>query len=367
MRYDGFIESNDGLFVQGWAIDFSRPDEPVEVELELSNGWNAVVLADQFRPDLPERTGQRRHGFRCRLPTAVQEDRSFVVTGRIKDTNFVLHRSPLPVRPGPLLEVLAGDIVNNCNLRCPFCIVDYEKVKGLSLTPRSTFERSLALLPLVRDGNFWLSCMHEPTLHPELAEYVEAIPVSFRRKVSFTTNFCKRLSDDLLRRLAYSGIHSIRVSLDSMQPALFAQYRKGGRLEVFLENFRRFAAFLRESKQPPLLHIISMAFKENLSELPELVRRCREEFGAGLHEVRFMYYSPHLADWGVDHIMSMDQWRELKETLLRQFPDHRLDLCDPVDDIHARFNERRGVDLYEHPPAVFGGTMTATNYEAVDP
>ena len=33
----------------------------------------------------------------------------------------------LPERP--VFETIALDIVNNCNLRCPFCVVDYSRIK----------------------------------------------------------------------------------------------------------------------------------------------------------------------------------------------------------------------------------------------
>ena len=45
---------------------------------------------------------------------------------------FLVAEPPRPVEPPPpppsMIEYIAADIVNNCNLRCPFCLVDYEKV-----------------------------------------------------------------------------------------------------------------------------------------------------------------------------------------------------------------------------------------------
>ena len=61
---------------------------------------------------------------------------------------------------------LAMDIVNNCNLRCPFCVFDYQGVRTTRVMTDETFEAALRLAPFVTDGNFWLSCLHEGDAAP---------------------------------------------------------------------------------------------------------------------------------------------------------------------------------------------------------
>jgi Radical SAM superfamily. len=363
MNYNGFLDSTADGVLRGWAIDSSRANEPVSVTLTLSSGWTTSVLADEFRPDLRAAgLGNGHHGFTYSLPPS---EKPSLVSAKITGTAFELHGSPAPVAEIPLLELVAGDIVSNCNLRCPFCIVDYEMIRGLNQMPFATFEKCLSLLPLVPDGRFWVSCMHEPTLHAEFPKILEAVPADLRRKISFTSNLCKRMPPDTLRRIAQSGVHSIRVSFDSMNPDLFGQLRKGGRFEVFIENLRQIAEFSRTAPRPIPLHVITMAFRENAAEIPDLVRRCREEFGAHSHEVRFMSYAPHLADWGEAHNLSLEQWRSLKSAVQAQSPDTAFG--DPPDDVHQQFHDRRGLEHYQHPPAVFGGTATPANYQLADP
>src|SRR4051812_7839255 len=86
----------------------------------------------------------------------------------------------------PLFGYIAADIVNNCNLRCPFCLVDYDRVHNTQLMQEDTFRSLLRLAPAVPEAGFWLSCLHEPTLHPRLAEYLSWIPIDQRRKFWFT-------------------------------------------------------------------------------------------------------------------------------------------------------------------------------------
>ena len=76
-------------------------------------------------------------------------------------------RRNLRTRFEPISHV-AMDIVNNCNLRCPFCVYDYANTHNTRFMSEATFESALRLIPYVTDGNFWLSCLHEATLHPTL-------------------------------------------------------------------------------------------------------------------------------------------------------------------------------------------------------
>jgi sulfatase maturation enzyme AslB (radical SAM superfamily) len=368
MAHSGFIDENDGWLVRGWASDESRPNEPVDVVCELSSGWTTTVRADEFRPDLEAQGyGDGRHGFHCVLPVAVLQPGGQTLTARIAGTGFTLHRSPFPVTGGPPVEIVAGDIVNNCNLRCPFCITDYERIKGLRLMTRETLLRSIPLMAAVEDGGFWLSCMHEPTLHPQFSDMVEIIPDNVRHKVSFTTNLCKRVPPETLQRLACSGIHSIRVSLDSMEPARFEAMRKGGRFPLFMEQLERLVGFLRDSPRAPRLDFITVVMRDNAGETAALVRACRRRFGTGRHEVRFMYYTPHIAEWGVSHVLATGEWWPLRERIMAENPDLMLAFGDPPDGVEAQFETRDGVADYEHPETVFGGSDTKPGYIHADP
>ncbi|MCF3651135.1 radical SAM protein [Synoicihabitans lomoniglobus] len=344
----------DGL-INGTARDTTRPGESLLVELKLGHGWSANIPTDAA-------TGV----FEVRPPAqAFPDGEPLDITATVDGLS--LPGSGAQVGPPLPLELVAGDIVNNCNLRCPFCLTDYALTRGTKQMPAETYAHSLKLAPLVPESAFWLSCMHEPSLNASFGQFLDLVPAADRRRVSFTTNFAKKLDDDLLRTIAQSGAHSIRISIDSHDPELFGQLRKGARYPVFIDNLTRYAAIARETPTAPLLHIITMAFKDNLTEMPELVRWCHEEVGARFHEVRFMYYLPHVAEWGADHIMSLDEWEQLKRDLLALPMAHTLAFGEPEPDAHKKFQELPGIDTYEHVAAVFGGTVTTENYRRVDP
>jgi len=341
--------------LRGRVDNPSAADGPPTVRLELASGWFTTVT--------PEGDGR----FSIEAPAQAFADGPTIARARLAATGAELAGSGLTLEPQPALELVAGDIVNNCNLRCPFCLTDYALTRGTKSMDATTYAHSLNLLPLVPESAFWLSCMHEPSLNPAFGPFLELVPAELRRRVSFTTNFAKKLDDTLLRAIAESGVHSVRISIDSHDPDLFGQLRKGARYEVFIDNLTRYAAIMRETPGAPLLHIITMAFRDNLAELPDLVRWCHEEVGARFHEVRFMYYLPHVAEWGAEHIMSLADWEQLKRDLLALPMGDTLAFGEPEPDAHRKFAELPGLDTYEHQPAVFGGTVKPDTYRRVDP
>ncbi len=92
---------------------------------------------------------------------------------------------------------ISVDITGNCNLRCPYCLNDFSNIHGNVFMSRENFEKALSLLPLVKDqGAFRLSCIFEPTIHPHFLDLLKMIPGGHNRRVYFTTNLAKPLSDD---------------------------------------------------------------------------------------------------------------------------------------------------------------------------
>jgi molybdenum cofactor biosynthesis enzyme MoaA len=262
--------------------------------------------------------------------------------------------------PAPI-ALVAGDIVNNCNLRCPFCLVDYANIRRLTAMPLDLFKRTFAMLPHVAPGHMWLSCLHEPTLHPEFIDFIEAVPPALRDRISFTTNFCRRLPDEALGRLAASGIAQVRVSFDTDDPALFRELRVGGRWEVFEDNLKRFREILARHATRPSLHFITMAFRDNAASIPGLVQRGVEVYGGDTHEVRFIYYFPHVAEWGEDHVLSLDGWRGIEEALAPGVAAQRIALAGPQAGVCDDFKEKRGLAEYVHTETSFGAADNALN------
>jgi wyosine [tRNA(Phe)-imidazoG37] synthetase (radical SAM superfamily) len=301
--------------------------------------------------------GEGRHGFA--VPVSVGAARGGVVSARIRGTGYSLQNGPLTIKPPQVLGLVAGDIVNNCNLRCPFCVVDYTNIRGVKQMPDEVFANSARLLPLVPPGHFWMSCLHEPTLHPRFLDYIESIDRPLRDRISFTTNLSKRFTDDTIERLAASEVHSIRVSFDSMRDEVFGRLRKGARYEVFSENLKKLTSLLKAAPRRPKLHLITMAFRENASEVPEIIRFGKEVLGADSHEVRFLYYVQHLHDWGAQHMLSDAEWIALEESLVPLRDKNVLTVCGPLPGTREQFQAAAPADLYSPADNAFGSPDSA--------
>ncbi len=369
-NFEGFIDQSHQGKISGWVRNTSSTDERVWVQITLSNGWQTNVCANRYRADLEKnKVGDAHYGFEVQSPVSIPHDQKVTVKAMVSDHGYMLINSGRDLISENLLAVVAGDIVNNCNLRCPFCITDYANIRRTTVMPLETYKKALDLLPYISDGMFWLSCMHEPTLHPQFEEYIKLIPIDQRRKVSFTSNFCKKLSDSLLETLANSGLNNIRISIDSFDPTVFSELRKGGRLEQFLDNLTRFSQFMSISDKAPEIHFITMVFKRNAGEIKSMIRKCQDLLHPKRQEMRYMLYEPHLGlnSWGENNLLPLDEWDKLKKDVLGTTGMENVEFFDPTEDNLQKFKEKEGIDTYESPPAVFGGHSTPEAYENIDP
>jgi molybdenum cofactor biosynthesis enzyme MoaA len=352
--FEGKTAGYDGYCIAGWVHAVGAPDRPVEAEAVTPEGQVVgSAWANRPRQDLDGRRWDGPHdGFILALPPG---DASGPVQIRVRGTDHLL--SPEPVAPtwqAPV-ALVAADIVNNCNLRCPFCLVDYANIRRLSTMAETCFRQTLDLLPHVAHGSMWLSCLHEPTLHPQFLEFIEMVPGALRNRISFTTNFCKRLSDEILERLAASRVAQVRISFDTDDPELFGTLRVGGRWEVFEDNLLRFRRFLAQNAVRPSLHFITLAFRDNFADLTRLVERAAERYGGDTHELRFIYYFPHVANWGAGHVLSLEQWRELEERFAPAVAAERMVLAGPRSDVWDDFRDKKGLADYVARETSFGG------------
>jgi MoaA/NifB/PqqE/SkfB family radical SAM enzyme len=265
----------------------------------------------------------------------------------------------LSAAPG-LIEYIAADIVNNCNLRCPFCLVDYDQVKNTQLMDERTFKALVRLAPVVPEGGFWLSCLHEPTLHPRLTEYLSWIPVEERRKFWFTTNLTRPLPDAMIEALAQSGLHHVNVSLDTFDEPLFAILRKHGRLPVFRHNLDRLIAQCRRTPGAPALRYITMAFRSNREEIPTLVQWMNESGTAWQIEIRYTFNTWNIPeDFRREQYLRDGEWEVLRAQLdALPYENYVLGVPPPDYDKEDPTLSANWFETYKTPPNAPVGTLT---------
>lgn len=330
--YAAYVEEISAVHAHGVARDLLHPDARLECEAFLP-GTGEVIghgRADQFKHGLHAAgLGDGSNAFWLRFDRTLDERERATVRLRVRGDGHEIFVPPShKTTHEPILHV-AMDIVDNCNLRCPFCLYDYSDTRTTHLMERDTLLAALRFLPLTRDGEFWFSCLHEPALHPDLRGFIDAVPPELRRKVFFTTNIAKRMPQEYFDWLAASGIDHINVSIESRTPAIYEKMRKGARFRIFQENWDRLMVSLERTANPIKIRYIAMAYKSNLRELPDLARHLLEERHATQVEIRYTYDVPFIpGPFRESEFLDAADWAWLADQC-SGFSPHQLALLQP--------------------------------------
>ena len=378
--YQGYLDELTDWHIQGWVQDRAAPNRRVECEAVLQQTGEIVarVCADQFGHGLSAGgVGDGAHVFWTRFTRSLNQSEGAQLVVRVAGSDVLLPAAPnLKTRYEPLLHV-AMDIVDNCNLRCPFCLYDYTDTNVTHFMSYETLDAALRFLPFTRDGEFWFSCLHEPTLHPELRSFIERVPDGLRQKLFFTSNLAKRMPSSYFDWLANSRIHHINISIESRDPAIYERMRKGARFRIFQENWDALIAALDQAPQPIRLRYIAMAYKSNLRELPELTRVLLQERRAWQVEIRYTFDVQSIPqEFRAAEFLDETDWVWLAEEL-GAFPPDRVVLVRPP--APARAESKREPSAAADAPILPGrymfrlswdgslrvvGTLTSSRYDS---
>ena len=94
------------------------------------------------------------------------------------------------------------DIVDNCNLRCPFCVYDYSNTYRTNFMSDEIFDAAIRLIPYVGNEYFWLSCLHGQRCIPSSRISSNASRMSTAPRYFFTSNLTRRMPQQYYDTLA---------------------------------------------------------------------------------------------------------------------------------------------------------------------
>ena len=354
--YQGFVDECSTRHIAGWVRDLSSAARRVTVDILRPGPEGEILLkrqaASQFNDVLRQiGVGDGTYAFFVlfeRELTPQERDEVFV---RVHGSAHVLDLAPAINREFQPIHHVAMDIVNNCNLRCPFCVYDYAQTKKTYLMSDATFESALRLIPYVTDGNFWLSCLHEATLHPKLTEFIQRVPREYRKKLFFTTNLAKRQPREFFEVLAGSGMNHVNISMESLDRDVYEKMRKGARQHIFFENWDLMLDVFRAAPHAPRIRYNLMAYRSNLQELPGLVDILLNEKHGYQAEIRSTMDMPQISEeFREEEFLSTPEWTWLIQELKR-FPQERIVLIAPPQGKgYDREEGKRVLKPSEQPP-----------------
>jgi putative metalloenzyme radical SAM/SPASM domain maturase len=180
------------------------------------------------------------------------------------------------VKPEPALLLyptkLFVETTTRCNLRCAMCVKqtqDHSLEEGdLSLHTFAALEPAFPNLEALV-----LSGIGEPLLHPGLEGFVRlarrAMPAS--GWIGFQSNGLL-LDEARARSLVRSGVGRVCLSVDAVSPATFRRIREGGEVGALDRALAALRAAQGETGHPLDVGIEFVAMRDNVAELPEVLR-----------------------------------------------------------------------------------------------
>lgn len=256
--------------------------------------------------------------------------------------------------------------VGQCNLRCRMCAIQFREDGPPHGPPAfmdfDAFTRLVDELRGVRELH--LQGLGEPMMHPRFFDMVE---YAVARGVRVTTNTnLTLLTAARAERCVTSGLFRIHVSIDGATAATYERIRLRARFDRVVRNLARLVdARQRLRSEHPEVRIVLVIMRENLEELPELVRLAHA--------------------WGVGSVFVQHLCHDFAESSLperyrpmREFVEAQTLLGDDPVRVGRYFDEARaaarelGVELRlprtqprPHPPGTPGRTRCGWPWDGV--
>jgi len=184
-----------------------------------------------------------------------------------------------PLRQGDvaLPQYVQIEPVGQCNLRCKMCPVQFRIDGPPGPSAFMPFERFCSLIDQFETvKELHLQGLGEPLLHPRFFDMVRYASERGIR-VSTNTNMTVMTPEHAERCIA-SGLHTMHVSLDGASAASYEAIRVRARFDKVLRNLRRLmAARASAASELPHVGLVAVAMRQNVDELPQLVRLAHAE------------------------------------------------------------------------------------------
>lgn len=232
-----------------------------------------------------------------------------------------------------MFDAINLDINNTCNLRCRFCFNTFEKEP--CYMSEDTFRKILELFPLTKPinkgGGIFFSCLYEPAISPHFIDFLKLLPREGRKKVFFTSNFCRPLSKEELRTILSANLHHINISVETFQPERYKEICSSIQFDSFYHNLEKLAEVYSGLRgYRPKLYYITMILKANRDEVASIVKFCSEKLFADRHDLRTPYISTYdNMKWNREQLMDVEECARIRQEL------EALHLPITVD-IHSR-------------------------------
>jgi MoaA/NifB/PqqE/SkfB family radical SAM enzyme len=217
--------------------------------------------------------------------------------------------------------------VGQCNLKCRMCPVVYREEKPPAFMSYEVFCRLLDQFDGAKELH--LQGLGEPLLHPRFFDMV-GYAVARGIEVSTNTNLTA-LSPRRAEECVKSGLRRMHVSLDAADAEVYEYIRVGARFGKVLRNLRWLTdAKVRLGMKLPEIHLVAVAMRRNLEQLPALVRLAHEH---GVHSLSVQHLAHDFSE------SSLPQ----KYRPMREFVEEQTLLGEDPERVQRWFDEARAL------------------------
>ncbi len=241
-----------------------------------------------------------------------------------------------PVVPPAYIQL---EPVGQCNLRCQMCPIQF-RTDGPPHGPPAfmdfdMFTDIIADLPSLRELH--LQGLGEPMMHPR---FFDMIRHAVERGIRVTTNTnATLLTERRAEESVTSGLDTMHISLDGASAATYERIRERAHFDRVLRNLDHLRrARHRHQTEFPHLRLVMVIMRQNLEELPALVRL------AHAHGIQTIFVQHLCHDFGESslpaHYAPMREFVQ-SQTLLDDDPARIAHYFDAATSVAAGL----GVDL----------------------
>ncbi|NLG96985.1 MAG: radical SAM protein [Chloroflexi bacterium] len=163
--------------------------------------------------------------------------------------------------------------VGQCNLSCKMCPINFREDKPLVGT-RRMMDYDLYCRIVDQFANIktlHLQGLGEPTLHPR---FFDMVTYAVQKSIRVTTNTNLTTINEARAELCVtSGLDTLHFSIDGTTAETYENIRLNARFDKVLRNLQNLVdARKRLGSDYPHLHMVMVIMRQNLAELPDLVR-----------------------------------------------------------------------------------------------
>lgn len=181
--------------------------------------------------------------------------------------------SPHEAHKAPSPTYVQIEPVGQCNLRCKMCPINFREDKPLvGSTKTMQFELFTRLVDQFTNmKTLHLQGLGEPMLHPR---FFDMVTYAVNKGVRVTTNTNLTMLNKKRAELCVtSGLDTLHFSIDGTNAETYENIRLNARFDKVIANLENLVEAKKWLPSPfPRLHMVMVIMRQNLAELPDLVR-----------------------------------------------------------------------------------------------